>query len=59
MSMTNKKERLFKPKGGQASTGVEPQTYKNTGMGGGELLKKVGEYGIIIKNKQRVLVYGK
>jgi len=28
-------------------------------MGGGELLKKVEEYGIIIKNKQRVLVYGK
>ena len=46
-------------KGGRRPRGFEPQIYKNIGMGGGELLKKVEKYGVIIKNKQWVLVYGK
>ncbi len=54
--MMSKKERLFKPKRGRRPRGFEPQTYKNIGMGGGELLKKVEEYGIIIKSKQCLFV---
>lgn len=54
MSMTNKKESLFSgKKQGRRPRGFEPQTYENITTGGGEPLKKVEEYGIII-NPERM-----